>query len=168
MLFLISLGLFKKEDMSLDAFESIKKCDSVYFENYTNFYKEDAHLLSKFLQKEVKEIERKDVEGGNIVEEAKKKDICLLVIGDIFSATTHMSLFLDAAREKVKVKIIHGSSIFSAIAETGLSLYRFGAVVSIPKQNEDIKTPFEIFMKNKDCNYHTLFLLDIIEKMNIS
>jgi len=46
-------------------------------------------------------------------------------------ATTHSDLVLRARDFNVKVKIIHNTSVFNTIADTGLSLYNFGKVASI-------------------------------------
>ncbi len=167
MLFLISLGLYSLEDISNRAINAMKKCDIVYFEDYTSFYREDSKGLSAFIGKDVKKVGRKDVEEGNIVEEAKKKNVGLLVIGDVFSATTHISLYLEAIKENVKVNVIHGSSILTAIGETGLSLYRFGSIASIPF-NRNVKAPYEVLKKNLKNGYHTLFLFDIEGKVSIN
>ena len=48
MLYLIGLGLDKK-DISLNAFESLKKCKKVYFENYTNVMPYSVKDLEKAL-----------------------------------------------------------------------------------------------------------------------
>ena len=116
----------------------------------------------------VKELGRKEVEEGTLVKEAKERSVGLLVIGDIFSATTHMSLYLEAKKVKITVEAIHGSSILSAIGETGLSLYRFGAIASIPFQRKNMKSPYEILQKNLKNDLHTLFLLDIEGKVSVS
>ena len=47
-------------------------------------------------------------------------------------ATTHSDIILQAKKQGIKTKIIHSSSIFSAIAETGLQIYKFGKTTSIP------------------------------------
>src|SRR3989344_8706426 len=167
MLFFISLGLYGLEDISNRAINAMKKCDVLYFESYTSFYRGDSKELSAFIGKDVKEVGRKEVEEGKIVEEAKKENIGLLVIGDVFSATTHISLYLEAIKEKVKIEIIHGSSILTAVGETGLSLYRFGRVASIPF-NRDVKTPYELLKKNLKNECHTLFLLDIEGNVSIN
>src|SRR3989338_9226100 len=61
--------------------------------------------------------------------------------------------------KNVNYEIIHGSSIFTAVAESGLSLYKFGNATSIPFENENIETPYEVIKGNKDM--HTLVLLDL-------
>ena len=160
-LFLISIGLFEKEDMSIKAAKTAKKCDVLYFEKYTNYYKNSTKELCKFLGKKIKEVTRSDLEekSKKIVEEAKRKDVGLLVIGDALSATTHNTLLLECMEKKVDYEIIHGSSIFTAVAESGLSLYKFGNATSIPFENENIETPYDIIKGNMDM--HTLVLLDL-------
>ena len=74
MLYLISLGLYEKEDMSVKALEAAKKCDKLYLESYTHFFKDSAEELSKFIGKDVTELSREDVENESdkILEEAKR------------------------------------------------------------------------------------------------
>tara|TARA_Y100000310_G_scaffold344775_1_gene459429 strand:+ start:12548 stop:13288 length:741 start_codon:yes stop_codon:yes gene_type:complete len=168
-LFLISIGLSDKKDMSLKAIETIKKCNKLYIERYTNYYKTSNKELSEFLKKEVIELKRNDIENNSnkIIKEAKNKKIGILIPGDALSATTHSSLILESKEKKIKTNIIHGSSILTSVGETGLSLYKFGKTASIPFDNEKIETPYQILKENK--NSHTLFLLDIKDKkyMNI-
>ena len=84
----------------------------------------------------------------------------VFTIGDPLSATTHVSFLLDAKKQKIPYKIIHNASIFTAIAETGLSLYNFGKTATIPfsKQLENVKNTIE---NNQKIGLHTLLLLDI-------
>ncbi len=164
MLYLISLGLYEQEDMSIKALEAAKKCDKLYLEGYTNFFKDNAEQLSKFIGKKVTELGREDIENNvhKLLKEAEKLSIGILVGGDCLTATTHSSLILDAKKQGIKIGIIHGSSIFTAIAETGLFLYNFGKVTSIPFENEKVETPYDVIKQNKDL--HTLCLLDLRTK----
>ena len=61
MLYLIGLGLDKK-DISLNAFESLKKCKKVYLENYTNVMPYSVKDLEKALKKKIIIADRKFVE----------------------------------------------------------------------------------------------------------
>ena len=55
-----------------------------------------------------------------------------LVIGDPFCATTHSDLFLRAIELKIEVNVIHNASIVNAVGISGMQVYRFGEIVSIP------------------------------------
>jgi len=164
MLYLISLGLYEKEDMSLKALETAKKCDKLYLEGYTHLFKDDAKSLSKFVGKDIAELGREDVENkaDKLLEEAKISDVGILIGGDCLSATTHSSLLLDAKKQGVKVGIIHGSSVLTAVAETGLFLYNFGKTTSIPFDNDKVETPYDVIKQNNGL--HTLCLLDLRPK----
>jgi diphthine synthase len=160
MIHLISLGLYEKEDMSIKAAETAKKCDKLYIERYTNYYKTTTKELEKFLGKRIEEISREELEDGEkILKEAKTKDIGIMVVGDALSATTHTSLLLDAKKQGTRTEVIHGSSIFTAAGETGLSLYKFGKITSIPFANQTVQEPYNVIKNNKEL--HTLILLDL-------
>jgi len=160
-LFLISLGLYDKEDMSIKALDACKKCDELYIELYTNYYNASIEELSKFVGKKIIKLNRDDIEdkSENLIKNAKKKDIGILIPGDCISATTHLALADEAKKNKIKTVLIHGSSIFTAVAETGLFLYKFGKTASIPFDNRNVEAPYDILKDNKKA--HTLFLLDI-------
>jgi diphthine synthase len=103
------------------------------------------------------------------LDEAKVKKVGLLVGGDAFVATTHSALALEAKKQGIDVKVIHGSSIISAIAETGLHIYKFGAIVTIPfLERTGGKLPLSVYTtikENLERGLHTLCLLDIdVEK----
>jgi hypothetical protein len=82
--------------------------------------------------------------------------------GDCLSATTHISLLLDARRRGIQTNIIHGSSILTAVAETGLSLYKFGRTVTLPlPEKAPVDTVLNVLEENKEHGLHTLILLDL-------
>lgn len=163
MLYLISLGLNSK-DLSLAGLEAIKNCEKLYLERYTTFLQATVKDLEKVCGMPIAVLEREDMEehSSSLVEEARTKNIGILVGGDPLAATTHTSLLLDCKRANVGYHIVHGPSIFTAVAETGLSLYKFGEVVSIPFWRENYQpTGFgETIEKNKAAGLHTLILLD--------
>ena len=170
MLYLISLGLFDKNDISLRAIEKAKQCDILYYENYTSFYHSDIKELEDLFNKPIKELSRQDVEDNSnkLIEECKLNNIGVLVIGDCLTATTHISLLLEAKKNQVGFEVIHGSSIFTAIGETGLSVYNFGKIVSIPFDNKNIKVAAETVKFNLENNMHSLLLLDLDPSNNRS
>jgi hypothetical protein len=87
-------------------------------------------------KKETKPYEevKKDLEEEQetFLEKARKNDIALFVPGDPLIATTHIDLVFEAKRRKIPVKIIHNASIFSAIGEAGLQIYKFGKTATVP------------------------------------
>jgi len=134
MLVLIGLGLFDEKDLSLRGIEEAKKANKVYIELYTTAWFGDLEKLEEIIGKKIKVLKRKDLEenSGKILEEAKTQDIAIFVGGDPLVATTHSALILEARKRGIKTEVIHNSSIFSAIAETGLHIYKFGSCVTIP------------------------------------
>ncbi|MBI4159349.1 diphthine synthase [Candidatus Woesearchaeota archaeon] len=165
-LFLIGLGL-EEDDISLKAINALKKCKKIYLESYTSIGVSKLYL-EKILNKRIESKERKffENESKRIIEEAKKEDVALLIQGDCLSATTHISLIQEARENKVKTEIIHGISIFTAVGETGLSLYNFGRTTSIPFDYKNIKAPYEVIKNNLEKEMHTLVLLDLNPKEN--
>lgn len=163
MIYLISLGLNGLKTISLEAIEAVKECNITYIERYTNFIPESNEELTTFFKKNVIELSRKDIENNlqQLLEKAEKSKIAILIGGDCLTATTHYSMILEARKNNINIKVIHGSSILSAVGELGLFLYKFGASTTIPFENKDIKTPLQIIANNKKLGLHTLILLDI-------
>ena len=94
-----------------------------------------------------------------LLNEAKKEDIALLVYGSPLTATTHITLIQEAKKQKVEYEIIYNASVFDAVAETGLQLYKFGKITSIPNFKADSFS--EVIRENKKINAHSLILVDI-------
>lgn len=165
-LFLIGIGL-EKDDISLKAINALKECNKIYLESYTSMGVSKEYL-EKLLKKSIEPKDREFFENGSkkIILEAKKENVALLIQGDCLSATTHISILQEAMESKVKTEIIHGISIFTAISETGLSLYNFGKTTSIPFSYKNIKTPYEVIKSNLEKEMHTLVLLDLNPKEN--
>jgi len=170
MLSLVGLGLWNEKDISLRGIKSVKNADSVYVELYTSKWHGDLEKLEKMVGKKVILLKRTDLEekSNEIIEEAKKKRVVLLIPGDPLIATTHVSLLLEAKKKGVETEIIHSSSIYSAIGETGLHIYKFGATVTIPfsEKNKFPKSVYETIKENKSRGLHSLLLLDVISEKN--
>ncbi len=160
MLYLIGTGLHDFKDMSLRAFEILEKCDRIFLENYTSPQNIDLASLEKRLGKKIQSLSREEVESSELI---YKKNTALLVIGDPLVATTHQEIVNTAEKKGISVKIIHSSSIVSAICETGLHIYKFGKITSIPFTQKDFKpkSPCNIIKQNISINAHSLILLDI-------
>ena len=162
MLYIIGLGLNLK-GISLEGISALKKCKKVYLENYTVEFPYSISELEKVLKRKIIEADRNVVESDILIKEALRENICLLIYGSPLFATTHMSLIEDCKKNKIKFKIIYSSSVFDALGETGLQLYKFGKISSMPKWQEHF-TPvsfLESVLQNRKIDAHTLILVDI-------
>ena len=164
MLYFIGLGLNDEEDISLKGLELIKNADVVYLESYTSKLNVPIDYLEKLYNKKIIKADRNMVEKEaerTILKDAKENNVAFLVVGDPLSATTHVDLFLRAKKLNIEAKVVHNASILTAVGVTGLQLYNFGKVTSIPFDNENIKSPIEALKQNQKFGLHTLFLLDL-------
>ncbi len=165
MLVFIGMGLSIKH-ITLEALEYLHRVEKVVIDTYTGFVPEADVLFKEFLRgKEVVYASRQDLEGASIcklVEEAKYRDIALLVPGDPFIATTHDAIRIEALKQGVKVVVVNGLSIYSlAASRTGLQAYRFGKTITLIYP--DFSKPYsvvETIYDNLSRNLHTLLLLD--------
>lgn len=164
-LYMIGIGLCDEKDISVKGLEAVRAADEVYLERYTNILQVPMGALESFYQKKLIQAARGDVEqgGDGIIESAKSKDVAFLVVGDVFSATTHSDLYLRAKKAGVRIHVIHNASVLTAVGVTGLSIYKFGKTASIPFAQGDcvINTPFEVLVQNLEHGLHTLMLLDL-------
>jgi len=160
MLYLIGLGL-NKQGISKEGIFAIEKCDKVYLENYTIDFPYDVDKLG--LDETTIKLARGDVESNRLIKEAKDENIALLVYGSPLFATTHMTLILEAKKAGVKTRVIYSASIFDAIAETGLQLYKFGKISSMPTWTKDYKPDsfLDFAKQNQLIKAHSLILIDI-------
>ena len=165
-LYLIGLGLCDEKNITLRGLEYIKSSDYIYMEYYTSILSVDKSKLESLYEKPIILADREMIESNfdsEILSKAKEHKVSLLVVGDPFSATTHMDLYLRCVSEGVHVETVHNASILNAVGITGLSLYRFGETVSIPFFTEKWR-PYSFYEKicfNYIHNFHTLVLLDI-------
>lgn len=164
MIYLIGLGLFDERDISVKGLEQAKAADEVYAEFYTSRLHAPVSRVEKLIGKKIKVLGRKDVEEGEaLLRAAKKKRIALLVAGDPLSATTHIELLLRAKEAKIPVQVTHASSILTAVGITGLQLYKFGRVTTLPYpyKGRIAESPYDVIAQNLAVGLHTLILLDI-------
>ncbi len=162
MLYLIGLGL-DYNSISKQGLEAVARAKKIYLEDYTVDFPYSKEQLQEIIQKKIHPANREKVESLEIVDEAKKNNIALLVYGSPLSATTHITLIQEAKQLGIKYKIIHGASIFDAVAETGLQLYKFGKVCSMPAWKKSF-TPtsfMKIVQENISMRAHSLILIDI-------
>ena len=164
MLVLVGLGLWDEKDISLKGLEEAKACDIFYLEEYTSkLFGATKQDLESLFGKEIQKVKRDFIESGEILNYAVRNKVALLIPGDPMVATTHNDLILRAKEKGINVKIIHNASIYSAIGETGLQIYKFGKSATIPFWEENFKPTsfFDVVKENQEKGLHTLLFLDI-------
>jgi len=166
MLSIIGIGLNDEKDITLKGLELIKSSDFVYLESYTSILQCNISALEKLYNKKIILADRNLVEQKaeeTILKNAKTKNVSFLVIGDSLSATTHVDIMKRAKDLGIKINIVHNASILTAVAETGLQLYKFGKTTSIPfpEKNFRPETAYDVIKDNLSLGLHTLVLLDL-------
>ncbi len=155
----IGLGLNDEKGITVKGLEETKTADQVFMELYTNLMHDFS--LQRFEMscgKKVQIVSRKMLEEENgkvILEAAKVGKAVFLVPGDPFIATTHVTLRIDAEKQGIKTRIIHGTSIMSAIISlSGLHNYKFGKTVTVPFPDNFSETPYNVILpktRRSDC-----------------
>lgn len=174
MLIFAGLGLYDLDDISIKGFNAIKEADLVFLEAYTSILSgtTPGEMRERY-GKEIIVLKRQDVEQEPepILDAAEKGNVVFLTGGDPMVSTTHADLRIRAKERGIQTRIIHGSSIVSAVCGlTGLQNYRFGKSCSIPypSHNWFPKTPLDTILSNLKQNLHTLVYLDIQENRFMS
>ena len=165
-LIFVGLGLNDEKGITVGGLEEIKCADHVFMELYTSLMPEFS--LQRFeaeCGKHVSVVSRRELEdenGGTILQATERGKVVFLVPGDPFIATTHVTLRIEAEKRGVKTRVVHGSSIISAIVSlSGLHNYKFGKTVTVPFPENSSATPYDVICQNKKTGLHTLCLLDL-------
>jgi len=167
MLSFIGLGLWNEKDITFKGLARANKADLVYIEFYTSHWHGNLKKLEEAIKKKINVLKREYLEekSDKILEEAKNKRVVIFVPGDPLVATTHISLISNAIKDDIEVEVIHNASIYSAIAETGLHIYKFGAsaTISLPEKTKEVLplSTYETLKGNMGLGLHTLFFLDV-------
>jgi diphthine synthase len=162
----VGLGLNDEKGISLNGLEETKTAETVFMELYTSLMPNfSVERFQKLCGKQVQLISRRELEEGNgkvILTAAERGKTVFLIPGDPFIATTHVTLRIEAEKSEIKTRIIHGSSIISAIIGlSGLHNYKFGKTVTVPFPDNSSETPYNVIEQNKKLGLHTLCLLDL-------
>jgi diphthine synthase len=162
----VGLGLNDECGVTVKGLDETRSADSVFMETYTSRMPDfSMQHFEAMCGKEVQMLERQDLEENNgkrILQAAKEGKVVFLVPGDPFIATTHVTLRIDAEKQGIKTRVIHGISIMSAIVSlSGLHNYKFGKTVTVPFADNFSETPYNVIEQNKKLGLHTLCLLDL-------
>lgn len=170
-LIFIGLGLQDENGVSLHGLEETKTANKIFIEQYTSLMSGFSLThLEQLTGKPIQKITRRELEeenGTKILNSAKQGKTVFLIPGDPFIATTHVTLRIEAKKQNIKTRVIHGASIISAIIGlSGLHNYKFGKTVTIPFKENASETPYNVIAQNKQLGLHTLCLLDIKPEEN--
>jgi len=170
-LIFVGLGLNDEYGITLKGIEETKTAHTVFMETYTSHMPNfNLQHLEELCNKKIHLITRQTLEeenGKRILQAAETGKTILLVPGDPFIATTHITLRIDAEKNGIPTRIIHGISIMSAIVSlSGLHNYKFGKTVTVPFPETPAETPYNVINQNKKLGLHTLCLLDLKEPEN--
>lgn len=163
MLTLVGLGL-RDGDIPRRGMDAIADADVAYVELYTNSIGYDLDALQERTGTAVEELSREQVEDEDrVLEAARDRDVAFLVSGDPLTATTHQDILFRARDAGIATDIVHAPSILTAVAETGLSLYKFGRTTTLPEPYDGSvpDSPFDVIAANRERGRHTILLLDI-------
>jgi len=164
-LYFIGMGLSDERDITLKGYDAIKRCQYVYLECYTSKLNVSLDTLGSFLGKDIILADRDMVEknSDDIIDKATDEDVAFLVVGDIFGATTHIAMVLEAKEKNIQCEFIHNASVINAVGLVGLELYKYGKVTSVPFKREGftVETPYNVLKDNLNLGLHTLILLDL-------
>ncbi|KAJ2783742.1 diphthine synthase [Coemansia interrupta] len=165
MLYIIGLGLSDERDITVKGLEAVKKSERVYLEAYTSILMVPKERLEAFYGRDIIIAHRETVESNSddILRDADKVDVSLLVVGDPYGATTHSDLVIRAHELNIPVKTIHNASIMNAVGATGLQLYSFGQTISLVFFTDSWRPDsfYDRIKENANIGLHTLCLLDI-------
>ena len=171
-LYFIGLGLYDEKDITLKGLETARKCEKVFAEFYTSLLAGTTiDKVEELIGKPIVRLNREDVELNfekTVLPEAKEKDVAFLTAGDPMVATTHSDLRIRAKKAGVESYVIHAPSIYSAVAVTGLQIYKFGksATVAYPEKNWFPTSHYDVIRENRERGLHTLLFLDIKAERN--
>lgn len=143
----------------MDALKVLQSCDCIYYESYTSPVV-NARIEDE-IGKSVERVKRNFVEEGNkILELARYSKVALLCSGDPLVATTHQELRTRAASRGIEIRVIHASSVLSAvIGELGLHAYNTGRIVTMTRGPMQY-TAYNTIFKNLLQGLHTILLLE--------
>ena len=129
MLTLIGLGLCDGRDITLRGKEAVDEAQHVYIESYTSLLQCDHEQLEEQLDCTIRKLDRAAIEldFDKIIHQAKTDNVAILVIGDVFGATTHTDMYLRA----IEAGVTDGWHKYAGAVDSGR-----GAVIGIDRFGE--------------------------------
>ncbi|MCS6767790.1 MAG: diphthine synthase [Candidatus Nitrosocaldus sp.] len=170
MLTLAGMGVYGYRGLSIDAVDAIKGADKVYVEAYTSPVRDEDMDALRALRADVVIVHRWFVEDGRmLLDEAKVGDVVLITYGDPLVATTHTELITRARSLGIGCRVIHSSSIVTAVlGECGLHVYRLGRVATLVSDPMASTSTYYVLYSNLMQMNHTMLLLEYDQERGYS
>jgi diphthine synthase len=170
MLTFVGLGLYDERSVTVVGREAIRGADRVIAEFYTS--KLAGATVADLESYHGVDVEVRDRHGieqrpGDVLEDARQRDVVVLTAGDTMVSTTHVDLRLRARERGVETRVVHGTTAETAASSlTGLQNYRFGKATTLPFERSHggdgvPDSVVETIDANRERGLHTLVFLDI-------
>ncbi len=165
MLSILGLGLRGSRSLTLEEADVISCADEVLLDTYTSVIAPGlVDDIESRLTVKVKLVDRKVLENSDLVfQKAMNSEVCLLVSGDPFMATTHNEIRYQCIKKGIPVRVFENASVINTvIGISGISPYKIGAPVSVPRITANF-FPLSVYrklLKNAQEKRHTVLLLD--------
>ncbi len=153
----ISSGFNPPYSLTQEEVEFLKSSEYILIDSYTS-----PNYMKEFGSEKLVQLDREKLENFNWIFDLNS-NVSIVSPGDIFAATTHFNIYMEAVKRGINVKIFHNASIYPAAAtRLGLQIYKIGPPVSIPRFREGFRpySAYDKILKNIQDGYHTILLLD--------
>ncbi len=161
----ISAGFNPPQSLTKEEMSFLRVSDTIIVDTYTS-----PNYLRSFEGRELTFASRERMEDFEWILRLKG-NVSIVIPGDSFSATTHFSIYQQAVKEGVEIKVFHNASIFPVAAtRLGLHLYKVGPAVSLPRFKGRFRpvSPYDKILENFRRGLHTIVLLDTEPPMRLS
>ncbi len=150
--------------LSAAVLSTLRNSEYVFIDTYTSIYQENPVECLKKYEIIAKPVGREFLESSKPLEYAERGKTSIAVIGHPLVATTHHVLVLDASKKGIPWNVVDNiSAIEVAKAKSGLSIYRFGKIVTVMFPREGIsflESVKNVIDSNDSLNLHTILLLE--------
>ena len=167
---LIGSGLRGAKSITLEESQVLKRSDVIYIDSYTSIFESNFKKdMEEITGREIIPLQREDVENFSFLNNSFE-NVSLIVSGDPFTSTTHNAIVNQCRARGIGYRIYENASITGAVAgRTGLSSYRTGIIVSIPRIYDNFVpvSPIRKILSNMEYGLHTTLLVDIDNGKNM-
>ena len=167
---IIGSGLRGTRSITLEQKDVLLKSDRIFVDSYTSIFGPNfAADLEEITGRPPVILDREGVESFSFLDSGFEVG-SFIVSGDPFTSTTHYAIMNECRTRGIGCRIYENASITGSIpGRTGLSPYRTGIVVSIPRISANFVpvSPVMKIISNIDNGLHTTLLIDLDSGKNM-